>query len=242
MNYVVSDIHGCYDKYLALLERIHLQSEDTLYVLGDMIDRGPDGLKVLQDVMSRPNVVGMLGNHEFAAISCLPWLMNDLTEERVNAPDFTKRMQEVLAWQMDGGDKTITAFRALSPARREQLLTDMQELLVYTEVDAGDRTFVLVHAGLEHFSPERDLDDYRLDELICARPDVHKPYFPDKYLVFGHTPTPYLFAQTAGTPRDFDLSKAQIFRKGKLIGMDCGCVFGGPLGCLCLDTLEEFYV
>ena len=206
------------------------------------MDRGPDGLKVLQDVMARPNVVGMLGNHEFSAISCLPWLMNDLTEERANTPDFTERIREALAWQMDGGDKTITAFRKLTPAQREQLLEDMMGLTVYTEVDAGGKTFVLVHAGLEKFSPKRDLDDYRLDELICARPDVHQTYFTDKYLVFGHTPTPYLFAQDAGTPPSRTMSKAQIFRTGNLIGIDCGCVFGGPLGCLCLDTMEEFYV
>ena len=48
MQYAVSDIHGCYDKYINLLRRIDLKDSDTLYVLGDMIDRGPDGLKILR--------------------------------------------------------------------------------------------------------------------------------------------------------------------------------------------------
>lgn len=49
MTYTVSDIHGCYDKYRELLRAIQLQPNDTLYVLGDVIDRGPDGFKILLD-------------------------------------------------------------------------------------------------------------------------------------------------------------------------------------------------
>ena len=36
MQYAVSDIHGCYDKYIRLLRRIDLKPSDTLYVLGDV--------------------------------------------------------------------------------------------------------------------------------------------------------------------------------------------------------------
>lgn len=50
MHYVVLDIHGCYDRYVAFLERIGFGDLDTLYVL-----------KVLQDVVSRPNVVPLMG-------------------------------------------------------------------------------------------------------------------------------------------------------------------------------------
>ena len=36
---------------------------------------------------------------------------------------------------------------------------------------------------------------------------------------------------------------AKIYQKGNLIDIDCGCIYpGGKLGCLCLDTMEEFYV
>jgi len=41
MTYAVSDIHGCYDKYRELLRVIRFCPKDTLYVLGDVIDRGP---------------------------------------------------------------------------------------------------------------------------------------------------------------------------------------------------------
>ena len=63
----MSDIHGCFDKYPAMLREIGSSSRDTLYVLGDVIDRGPDGIKILQDMNRRPNVVPILGNHEFTS-------------------------------------------------------------------------------------------------------------------------------------------------------------------------------
>ena len=50
MIYVMSDLHGCYDKYIAMLEKINLKYDDTLYILGDVIDRGPDRVKILLDI------------------------------------------------------------------------------------------------------------------------------------------------------------------------------------------------
>ena len=57
-------------------------------------------------------------------------------------------------------------------------------------------------------------------------------YFHDKYIVTGHTPTGYIEEK----------SKGKIWFGNNHIAIDCGAVFGNPLGCLCLDTFEEFYV
>ena len=64
MKYVISDVHGRYDLFIKMLDKISFSDNDTLYLLGDMSDRGPDGIKLLQDVMNRPNVIPFLGNHE----------------------------------------------------------------------------------------------------------------------------------------------------------------------------------
>ena len=234
MQYAVSDIHGCYDKYIQLLHRLGLKDSDTLYVLGDMIDRGPDGLKILMDISMRPNVVPFLGNHEYAALTCLPWLMEELTEENTEPDVLLWRLQSTQGWISDGGETTIAEFRRLSTEARQDVLDILEALTVYEEVKAGGREFVLVHAGLGGFSPDKPLDDYQLDELILSRPEPGETYFPHKYLVCGHTPTPYY---TGARPED-----ARIYRKDMMIAIDCGCVSGGPLGCICLDTLEEIYV
>lgn len=64
MRYLISDIHGCYDQYRQLLQKINFSSQDELYVLGDAVDRGSDPIKVLQDLMRRPNIIYILGNHD----------------------------------------------------------------------------------------------------------------------------------------------------------------------------------
>lgn len=86
MKYIVSDIHGCYGQYLALLDKIHFSGEDELYVLGDVVDRGPEPIKTLQDMMRRPNVVFILGNHDFIMYSLMKTLAVEITEENWGEP------------------------------------------------------------------------------------------------------------------------------------------------------------
>jgi len=113
----------------------------------------------------------------------------------------------------------------------------LQEMALYAELNVGGRSFVLVHAGLNGFAPDKPLDSYQLDDFIFDRPSVGKTYFTDKFLVFGHTPVRYMRHQAGETPSD------KILRWGSQIAIDCGCVFkGGLLGYICLDTMEEFYV
>ena len=47
MTYVMSDIHGQYDKYLAMLDKIAFSDDDTLYILGDVLDRGEEPVELL---------------------------------------------------------------------------------------------------------------------------------------------------------------------------------------------------
>lgn len=65
MIYVMSDIHGNAIRFNSIMEQIDLQPEDTLYILGDVIDRYPDGIRILRLLMSMPNVQMLLGNHEY---------------------------------------------------------------------------------------------------------------------------------------------------------------------------------
>ena len=67
MIYAVSDLHGCYDKYIKLLERLKMTSNDSLYILGDIVDRGSDGMKILLDLIKRKNVFSCRGNHDHCA-------------------------------------------------------------------------------------------------------------------------------------------------------------------------------
>lgn len=47
MIYVMSAIHGCYEKYRRMLDAIYFSEKDTLYILGDVRDRGKEGFTTL---------------------------------------------------------------------------------------------------------------------------------------------------------------------------------------------------
>ena len=53
-TYCIGDIHGEYEKYLDMLDIIDFSDEDTLFVIGDVIDRGHGGISILKDMMMRP--------------------------------------------------------------------------------------------------------------------------------------------------------------------------------------------
>ncbi len=233
MIYCVSDIHGRYDKYQALC--MSLKNSDILYVLGDVIDRGPDGVKILQDMMARPNVIGLLGNHELTAAMCLPWLMEEITDASIESLTGVQ-LGAFQDWLANGGVPTLRALRALSQSERQDILDYIRDMDIYAEIEAGGRTFVLTHAGLAHFAPEKPLPDYSLEDFLFSHPTPESVYWPDKTLIFGHTPTRILWEAAGEPPKD------EIFHGEGFIDIDCGCGFNGRLGGLRLETMEEIYI
>lgn len=231
MIYCISDIHGSYDRYQELLEKIRFCEKDTLYILGDVVDRGPQPMRVLLDMMARPNVIPVMGNHEFMAVCCLRALAKEITPESIASLN-ANTLTALGLWFEDGGDLTLEDFCRLSSEARKDVLNYLGEFRLYEEVAVSGQEYLLLHAGLGNFSPERPLGDYTLDELLEAHPDYGKVYFPDKIVVTGHTPT----ALIPENPRP-----GFIFRGNGHLAIDCGCCFGGRLGAVCLDTGEEFY-
>ena len=61
----IGDVQGCFDEFLDLLNVCEINwNEDKVYLAGDMINRGPKSLEVMQYLMSHPNIRCILGNHE----------------------------------------------------------------------------------------------------------------------------------------------------------------------------------
>lgn len=232
MIYAVSDIHGCYDKYRDLLKAISFGKNDILYVLGDVIDRGPDGFQILLDMAQRPNVINLMGNHEAMAIDALSYLSGS----KLTSEDDGERA--VKLWFCNGGEVSLLDYLQMSSEQKKVIWSYLLTMPLYKEIEVNGRKFLLLHGGLEHFYPGRPLEDYAADEILWCRPKPDTAYYPDRYVVFGHTPV-----QVLDTGDDVTEAPARIYRNGSLIDIDCGCVFpGGRLGCLCLDTMEEIYV
>ncbi len=232
--YAVSDLHGYpFEKFLELLDKAGFSDDDFLFVLGDVIDRGEDGLRYLTWLMQSHNAQLILGNHEAMMLSCA-FLFDEVTEESIDGLK-SSQLQLYSAWCANGAKPTLdrlTRLLSVSPEQVEYMLEYLREAPLYETVTAGGRDFVLCHSGLGGFSPERRLSDYTADELIWTRPALTDRYFENGIMtVFGHTPT-----QCFG-----EKYRGRVVRTDTWICIDTGCGCGGAPMLLRLDDMAEIY-
>ena len=233
MIYVTADLHGYSLKaFLQLLESAGFGEEDYLFVLGDVIDRGDDGVALLRWMTGQSNVQLILGNHEAMLLAC-EFLFDPVTEESLDKLDGQK-LDMVSNWVANGAAPTLTALRKLlktQPEVLEGILDYLHDAPLYDTVEVGGRRFVLVHGGLGHFSPARPLPSYTAEELLWTRPTLQTRYYEDATVIFGHTPTRYYGSEYRGKALHTDT----------WICIDTGAADGEKPVLLRLDDMKEFY-
>ena len=231
-SYVISDIHGEYDAFEELLAKISFGDEDTLYILGDILDRGPNPIKVMRRLMTMPNVICIAGNHEMMALKCLDFLLQEISDMTIENLD-QETLDHLVTWQYNGASTTINEFRKLGVSERQDVIEFIRDFSAYEKVSVGKQKYLLVHAGLGNFSPEKDLSEYTIHDLVWDRGTLGEKYFDDVITITGHTPTMAI----PGNRRP-----GYIFKFNNRIYIDCGACFpGGQLAAFCMDTGEEFY-
>ncbi len=232
MNYVVADIHGCYKEYMELINRINLSEiKDHLYILGDALDRGPEPMKVLLDMIGRQNVTYIIGNHDYLFLYFVGKMGLDLSKvDDMSVDDIS----DFYAYLEDGGLTTIDKFMQLTYEEKQAVCEYLEKANVYNVIQIHDKKYVLVHAGIRNFKEEVLLENHDLLDFICERTDYQKRYYQDKntYMITGHTPTMYINAD----------SSPEVYIGNGHIAIDCGCVYGGRLASYCLETGKITYV
>ena len=230
MTYVVSDIHGRYDKFKELLDKINFGEKDVMYLLGDIIDYGDQSIELIEDVSMRYNVLPILGEHEMRAYKLLSALDEMLSSGEMPDSDILSEMTE---WITEGGQKTMEDFKALDKDSREGVLEYLSDMALYEEVSVKGKNYLLVHAGIADFNEDTDLEDYMPEDFITEPADLEKNYFEDVTLIVGHVPTYTVEGAQSG----------KIYRsESGTILIDCGAAFDEALGCLCLENGREYYV
>lgn len=226
MTYVVSDIHGNYEKFKKLLDEIRFRDDDVMYILGDVVDFGEDPIGLICDISMRYNVLPILGERDYDALGMLTELDRMLSGD---APD-AEALSRMAEWMQNGGKTTIEGFKALDADMREGILDYLSDMALYEEVEVGGKKYLLVHAGIADFDPDVALDDYMPEDFIREPLNVDGRYFEDATIIVGHTPT----RELGGNGR--------IFYTDSAIFIDCGAENGDALGCLRLEDGKEFYV
>ena len=231
MLYVIGDIHGQKDKYFDMLDQINPGEKDAVFILDDVIDIGEEGIAILQDMMYRPNIYPILGDHEYYARKAMAAMADchSLDEAKATLEGEAKHCLD--QWLSMGGEKTAEDFLALDSEGRESILDYLGEFQSYELLEAGGKTFLLAHGGVGNPNPDKDFDDYADEDFALTTADYNKVYFKDKYLVTGHTPTAAISPAYAG----------KVYSKKGHIDLDCGAAYGGRLAALCLDTLKLIY-
>ena len=216
MIYVMSDIHGFYNRYKSIMRQIKLKKDDHLYVLGDCIDRFPDGLAILKELFYKPNVTVLLGNHEHM-------MLEALTKTPTNH-------DAVWMWYRNGGDITHDRLKRCTKAYRAEMIEIIRQLPINVEVRCNDIDYLLVHGAPLGY---RQRHDDPIIDAVWTRLDRFSVMPPGKTVIFGHTPTDH-----------YQYRRPMSIYHGKnMIGIDCGCAYRdvGRLACLRLDDMKEFY-
>ena len=169
---IIGDIHGLHKELLELLEKLPADIEQ-IYTTGDLIDRGPDSKKVVQECIDR-KIISIQGNHESMLIS---YLRDD--------DKYDKGI-----FEMNGGMATLKSYaKDGSDDEYEYSIPDdhleyMINMPYYIETD----DFILSHAGVPiHIEKTfRDCSERSQELLIWDRSSKAKDL--GKLQVYGHTP------------------------------------------------------
>ncbi|HEY6838882.1 MAG TPA: metallophosphoesterase family protein [Geobacteraceae bacterium] len=169
-RFVIPDIHGCDRTFRHLVRhRLRIERDDSLYLLGDLIDRGPRSKGVIDEILSLReegySVHPVRGNHE-------DMLLNACRDRSV-----------FRLWMLNGGDKTLASFdieEACSfPLPYLRFFESLPPFILLDD-------FVLVHGGLD-FTAEDPFDN--VDAMLWSRSyEVDKGRIGGRRLVCGHTP------------------------------------------------------
>lgn len=214
----MSDLHGMYDKFISMLEQINFNSNDHLYILGDVLDRGDKSLEIIDYIRNHKNITLLKGNHEL--------MFQESWRDTNNR----------YLWFYNGGDDTFYKLKNKKFEYEESFYKYIKNLPYLEIID----NFILVHAGLylpnnyENLSIEQIIELQEEDICVWDRTILNTNKHIKGYtIIIGHTPTKNI--------KDYE--KAEIYKQEGIINIDRGACFdNGKLACLRLDDMKEFYI
>jgi serine/threonine protein phosphatase 1 len=221
MLYAVGDIHGMRHKLVELLDSIPLKPGDELVFIGDYVDRGPDPkgtVEVLIELQQHYPCTFLLGNHESMFLSFLGW----------EGPAYFAGE----AFLANGGESTLHSYGYFDGLKAFELPPDHEDFFRSCRLWYLKGQYLFVHAGLSRDAlpladPKYALSREEPREILWERNTMDLPHSLGGTIIYGHTPAPDLQVR---------------WNLPYTIGIDTGCVFGGPLTALRLPDESVFQV
>jgi len=219
--FVISDLHGQYDLFLKLLEKINLKREDLLVIMGDICDRGEKSYEIYMKCMKMMklgyNLKFILGNHE-------DMLLEDLEN------DYPLRYEteySIYRHSKYFENKTMTEWH------QENFFDEIRWLVKWLKncplIIYGNKN-IFVHAGLDLQTKlekqERETVLWTREEFWIDEESMLEEY-RSKNIYFGHTP---------------NINGRISEKTDKIWDIDCGAFFTHFLGCVEVKSKEKIYV
>ena len=219
--FVMSDIHGQYDLFLKMLDKIKLKREDLLVIIGDICDRGKKSYEIYMKCMKMRklgyNLKFILGNHE-------DMLLEDLEN------DYPIRYET--EYSVFRNSKYFEN-KDMKDWHEENFLEEIEWLVKWLKncplVISGNEN-IFVHAGLDL---KKVLEKQEKETVLWTREEfwlmenVELEEYKGKNIYFGHTPN----------------INGRISKKtDRIKGIDCGAFFTHFLGCVEVKSQKEIYV
>lgn len=264
-TYAVGDLQGCLEPLKCLLERVKFDpAQDKLWLVGDLVNRGPASLETLRFLHGmRESLVCVLGNHDLhlvaVAYNAERLKKNDTLREIVEAPDCAQLIEWLRRMPLIHHDaqRDITLVHAGIPpqwtiekslqraAEVEAALRDDTQLPMFLDGMYGNepakwdkklhgierlRVITNYFTRMRFCTPDGKLD-LKSKEGLDTAPPGYAPWFSHverkaagRRIIFGH------WAALEG----------QCDVPG-LFALDTGCVWGGSMTLLNVDTLERIH-
>lgn len=261
-RYVIGDVQGCFAELQALLAKIGYSPEcDRLYLVGDLVNRGPDSLAVLRWAMQeRSHVATVLGNHDLHLLAChygaADLREGDTLDETLGAPD----VGDLLNWLRCQPliiplDDALIVHAGILPAWDEARALDLAEEVSTT---LSGQHYMTFFAQMYGNKPRA----WRNDLLPVERMRLAVNAFTRMRLVDTEGALDFKFkGELDNAPKglhpwfDHPHRKLQCRRivcghwsalgvmlRDDVWSLDSGCVWGGKLSAICLDDGRLFQV
>lgn len=255
-----TDVHGYYQLYKAAIDYCLKQDPESMIIYGgDACDRGPDGYKIMRELLDNPQVVYLKGNHEDMFVAAVRFILNDykgpLEIETVKAYLYSLFTKDNAASQVqlsiyNGGMATLTDW--IMDGMPNNFVSEIAKLPLTFSLDS--QPFDFCHAGANYkiFQSvandeyEGEIPDKEDAELILwDRNYLGMSWAPNRVCIYGHTPTYHLPTKYYGK----DKSKANAHPclytgflddkwTGKKLDMDVGTYNNGRLYVLNCLTMQ----
>lgn len=154
-TYVIGDIQGCYEEFATLLDQIDFQTgRDRLWLVGDLINRGPDNVSVVRRVMEMGDAaITVLGNHDLHFLAI---------HRGGHSPNRADTLEDLLSWRRV--DDVSDWFR--------------HRRMLHLDKALG---FVMVHAGIPHLWSVDEAAEYAGEVEEVIRGPLCGKFFREMY-------------------------------------------------------------